>query len=176
MQKSQPAKILLQKLWKRSSSWTRLRLNPVADLKEKLSKVNNTYRNWSQFLMIFAILVPFDNPDETEEQVGYSDQQVGQRQIIRGVWKVYFVRLVVAVEKIGLFQKALQIKHKRWVRKPNFFSRPGTIKCEVHRLTPPDSRSVMCSWKITRPRRVLLGYRLHTLPVVKHMKSIILKG
>lgn len=35
MQKSQPAKILLQKLWKRSSSWTRFRLKPVADLQER---------------------------------------------------------------------------------------------------------------------------------------------
>lgn len=39
MQKSQPAKILLQKLWKRSSSWTRLRLNPVADLESKSQKL-----------------------------------------------------------------------------------------------------------------------------------------
>lgn len=44
MQKSQPAKILLQKLWKRSSSWTRLRLNPVADLEEKVKSETDMYR------------------------------------------------------------------------------------------------------------------------------------
>lgn len=35
------------------------------------------------------------------------------------------------------------------------------------RLTPPDSRSAMCSWKMTKPRRALLGYTLHALPTVK---------
>lgn len=55
--------------------------------------------------------VPFNDPDETEEQVPYSGQQVGQRQIVSDAWKVDFVDLVVAVEKIGLFQEALQVKH-----------------------------------------------------------------
>lgn len=69
--------------------------------------------------------VPFYNPDETEEQVGYSDQQVGQRQIVRDVWEVYFVCLVVAIEKIGLLQKALQIEHKGWV---SFFLIPEAVE------------------------------------------------
>lgn len=69
--------------------------------------------------MLLSFRVPFDDPDETEEQVGYSDQQVGQRQIVSEVREVYFVHPVVAVEEIGLLQKALQIVHKQQVRKPN---------------------------------------------------------
>lgn len=78
--------------------------------------------------MIFAFSVPFNDPDETEEQVGYSDQQVGQRQIVSGLWKVYSVHLVVAIEKIGLFQKALQIEHKTCVRKCRIVFLPEKIK------------------------------------------------
>lgn len=63
--------------------------------------------------MIFVFSVPFNDPDETEEQVCYSGHQVCQWQIISDVWKVDFVHLVVAVEKIGLFQKALQIMHNK---------------------------------------------------------------
>ena len=62
------------------------------------------------FCFAFSFSVPFNDPDETEEQVCYSGQQVCQRQIISAVWKVDFVHLVIAVEKIGLFQKALQMK------------------------------------------------------------------
>lgn len=58
--------------------------------------------------------LPFNYPYETEEQVSYSDQQVGQRQIVSAVRKVYFVHLVVAVKKIGLFQKALRRKAQKW--------------------------------------------------------------
>lgn len=52
-------------------------------------------------------MIPFNNPDQTEKQVGYSNQQVGQRQIVCAVWKMNFVRPVVAVKEIGLLQKAL---------------------------------------------------------------------
>lgn len=95
------------------------------------------------FLVVFS--VPFNNPDETEEKVGYGDQQVGQWQIVSGLGKVYFVHLVIAVEKIGPFQKALQVKHKKVSEETKLVFLPGTIKCESHILTPPDSRSVMCS-------------------------------
>lgn len=63
--------------------------------------------------------VPLHNPDEAEEQVGDGDQQVRQRQIVGGVWKVDFVRLVVAVKKVGLLQEALQVENTKWVRAPD---------------------------------------------------------
>lgn len=57
-------------------------------------------------------MVPFYNPDKAEEQVSYRDQQVGQWQIVGDIWKVYFVHLVEAIEKISLLQKALQVEHR----------------------------------------------------------------
>lgn len=90
--------------------------------------------NLINFFFLLALSVPFYNPDETEEQVGYSGQQVGQRQIVGHLWKVYFVHLVVAVEEVGLFQKALKkiIRTKR-VRKPHvnsfFFSSRDHLTC-----------------------------------------------
>lgn len=63
--------------------------------------------------------VPLHNPDEAEEQVGDGDQQVRQRQIVGGVWKVDFVHLVVAVKKVGLLQEALQVENTKWVRTPD---------------------------------------------------------
>ena len=79
----------------------------------------------------FALSVPFYNPDETEEQVAYSGQQVGQRQIVGHLWKVYFVHLVVTIEEVCLFQKALKkLAEKKRVRKPHvnsFFFLPEII-------------------------------------------------
>lgn len=63
--------------------------------------------------MVLPILLPFHNPKETEEQIGYSDQEIRQRQIVGGGRKADFVRSVVAVEEIGLLQKALQSVIKR---------------------------------------------------------------
>lgn len=63
--------------------------------------------------------VPLHNPDEAEEQVGDGDQQVRQRQVVGGVWKVDFVHLIVAVKKVGLLQEALQVKNNKLARTPN---------------------------------------------------------
>lgn len=83
----------------------------MADLEDRethsqclIDQINFTHHN-------VLLLVPFNNPDETEEEVPYGGQQVCQRQIISDAWKVDFVNLVVAIEKIGLFQKALQVQH-----------------------------------------------------------------
>lgn len=65
-------------------------------------------RLWLAQLGVLPFPLPFHDPDETEEQVGYSDQEVRQRQIVGGVRKVDFVGSVVAVEEIGLLQEALQ--------------------------------------------------------------------
>lgn len=108
--------------------------------------------------------LPFHDPNETEEQIGYSHQEVRQRQIISGVRKADLFGSVVAVEQIGLLQEALQGANGRSATKHYLFS---VQLIEEHRLTPPDSRSAMCSWKMTKPRRALLGYSLHLLPTVK---------
>lgn len=63
--------------------------------------------------MVLPILLPFHNPNETEEQIDYSDQEIRQRQIVGGDRKADFVRSVVAIEEIGLLQKALQSVIKR---------------------------------------------------------------
>lgn len=58
--------------------------------------------------MVLPFKLPFHDPNETEEQIGYSNQEIRQRQIVSGVRKGDFVDAVVAVEKIGLLQEALQ--------------------------------------------------------------------
>lgn len=79
-----------------------------------------------------AFSLPFNDPEETEKQISYSGQQVCQRQIVSNVWKVDFAHFVEAVEKIGQFQKALQMKHKEWARKLHatlfFYHRPLNVK------------------------------------------------
>lgn len=140
MQKSQPAKILLQKLWKRSSSWIRLCLNPAADLQEKKTLTTASFPVFNDF----SFFIPFNDPDETEEEVPHGGQQVRQRQIISDVGEVDFVHAVVAVEKIGLLQKALQTTHSEWVKKRH--SGLSRETDNVGRLTSPESRSVIYSW------------------------------
>jgi hypothetical protein len=51
--------------------------------------------------------LPFDYPYETEEEVGYGDQQVGQRQVVGELREVNGLYLVVTIEEVGLLQKAL---------------------------------------------------------------------
>lgn len=62
---------------------------------------------------VLPFLLPFHDPNETEEQIGYGDQEVRQRQIVGGVRKDDFVGSVVAVEEIGLLQEALRGEIKR---------------------------------------------------------------
>lgn len=64
-------------------------------------------------LGVLPFLLPFHDPNETEEQIGYSDQEVRQRQIVGGVRKDDFIGSVVAVEEVGLLQEALQGEIKR---------------------------------------------------------------
>lgn len=72
--------------------------------------------------MILPFQLPFHDPNETEEQIGYSNQEIRQRQIVSGVRKADMVSFVVAVEKIGLLQKALQSAKGWWARKRYLFS------------------------------------------------------
>lgn len=72
--------------------------------------------------MVLPFQLPFHDPNETEEQIGYSNQEIRQRQIVSGVRKTDFVSSVVAVEKIGLLQEALQSMNGRWARKEYLFS------------------------------------------------------
>lgn len=90
-------------------------MNPEADLGEPPQSDSDLRK-----LGALPFLLPFHDPNETEEQIGYSDQEVRQRQIVGGVRKDDFVGSVVAVEEIGLLQEALQGEIKRWVRKLTF--------------------------------------------------------
>lgn len=64
--------------------------------------------------MVLPSQLPFHNPNETEEQIGYSNQEIGQRQIVRDVRKADFVGSVVAIEKVGLLQEALRSTRKQY--------------------------------------------------------------
>lgn len=63
--------------------------------------------------MALPFQLPFHDPNETEEQIGYSNQEIRQRQVVGGVRKADFVGSVVAVEKISLLQEALQNANPR---------------------------------------------------------------
>lgn len=84
----------------------------MADLRRKKT-LKTTSHHINVISSEFAFFIPFNNPDKTEEEVPYSDQQVCQCQIISYVGEMDFFHIVEAVEKIGLFQKALQMKHSR---------------------------------------------------------------
>lgn len=117
------------------------------------------------FCFFLPSQLPFHNPNETEEQIGDGNQEVRQCQVVSGVRKADFVGSVVAVEKIGLLQEALQSVDGTMSKETIFVFR--STDWVESRLTPPDNRSAMCSWKMTKPRRALLGYWLHLLPTGK---------
>lgn len=80
----------------------------MADLKE-LPQSNVDLRH-KLILMVLPSHLPFHDPNQAEEQIGYGNQKIRERQIVSGVWKADFVGSVVAVKKIGLLQEALQSK------------------------------------------------------------------
>ncbi len=141
MQKSQPAKTLLQKLWKWSSSWMSLRLKPAADLNANAqispAKLFNnhtlgTNRHCASSVASLSVSQPMikiktkfgkrwsgwplDDPDEAQQQVRDSGQQIRQRQVV-GDAGMNVLQLIVAVEEVGVLQEALHThththKHK----------------------------------------------------------------